>query len=65
LSEGEYLIRISKEDVKAIAKELNIPEDKIDWWLVKKYLEGYMFDAAYNVWDAIKDALRENCTQEV
>jgi hypothetical protein len=65
LSESEYVIGISKEDVKAIAKELNIPEDKIDWHTVEKYLEGYMFDGAYNVWDAIKDALRENCTQEV
>jgi len=50
----EYVIEISKEDVKAIAAEFNIPEDKIDWHTVKKFLESYMFEGAYNVWDAIE-----------
>jgi len=62
------LITLSEEDVWAIAEHegIKIPEDKKDdvIYTVKKYLESYCYDAGYNVWDAIRDAIKTALEEE-
>jgi formaldehyde-activating enzyme involved in methanogenesis len=64
----KHLMTISEEDVWAIAEQegIRIPEDKKDdvIYTVKKYLEGYCYDGAYNIWDAIKDAIKTALEEE-
>jgi formaldehyde-activating enzyme involved in methanogenesis len=62
MEDSKVLLAISEEDVWAIAEQegIRIPEDKKDdvIYTVKKFLEGYCYDGAYNIWDAIKDAIK-------
>jgi len=57
------VLNITEDDVWTLAQKENIkiPEEKKEHviYMVKKYLEGYCFDCTYNVWDAIKDAIKE------
>lgn len=60
--ECKHLITISEEDLWAIAEKegIKIPEDKKQDVIqtAKKFLESYCYDGAYNVWDALKDAIK-------
>lgn len=62
----DSVLNITEEDVWTLAESENIkiPEEKKEHviYMVKKYLEGYCFDCAYSVWDAIKDAIKEALT---
>jgi hypothetical protein len=45
----------------AESKKIVIPEDKKEHVLytVKKAVESYCFEGAYNIWDAIEDGIRD------
>jgi hypothetical protein len=53
------VFQISSDDIIASAESIGIPREKINWRTVEKYIESYNFEGTYNVWDAIKDGLRE------
>jgi len=58
-----YSFELTKEDLLCLAKDENIsiPEEYIDKIarVVKRFIESYMYDGAYTVWDAILDGIRE------
>jgi hypothetical protein len=60
---GKAVFRLSEDDVWALAesKKIVIPEDKKEHVLytVKKAVESYCFEGAYNIWDAIEDGIRD------
>jgi hypothetical protein len=53
------VFQISSDDIIATAESIGIPREKINWRTVEKYIESYNFEGTYNLWDAIKDGLRE------
>jgi hypothetical protein len=53
------VFQISKDDIIETANSIGIPREKINWRTVEKYIEGYSFEGSYNIWDAIKEGLRE------
>jgi len=54
---------IVEDDVWEMANRLNIeiPEEEKQHVLhvVKKYIDGYCFDSPYNIWNAIKDGIKD------
>jgi hypothetical protein len=53
------VFEISKDDIIETANSIGIPREQINWRTIEKYIEGYNFEGSYNIWDAIKDGLRE------
>jgi hypothetical protein len=53
------IFQISKDEIIESANSIGIPREQINWRTVEKCIEGYNFEGSYNIWDAIKDGLRE------
>jgi len=49
----------TKEDVYGMARQQKIPFENIDWRRVGRYMNSYCYEGAYNIWNAIEDALKD------